>query len=424
MKRHRALAWVALLAPIFSAACSSNAPNASAPSLHDGSVTGESDVSSAADGQSASAGPADGAAADASAPGSADASSSDASLPEDAPAVCADTRPQLTDAEADDYTILGYLAQGGNLLGGLTTDDWNPTAGLGDITTFVPSYVVAADAGAYTSVQSAISAAVANGGANRVYIQVSPGTYRETVCVPANAPPITLFGSGSDPTQTVITYGNYNGERHDAGAAVNACTSNAEATYGTAGSATFAAFADDFEAINLTFSNDVSVATLSTTTGTQAVALMTEADKIVLQNVQVLGHQDTLYVETPSADTVVRVYVKEATISGDVDFIFGGATAVFDGCQIEFVSDRRATGDVLSPDTDSRNPLGFLVNGGSFTADANTGTGVVGLGRAWDRSCVNVPTYLSTCVASGDYPNGQAVVRGSALGPQVAADPW
>jgi len=338
--------------------------------------------------------------------------------------VCADLRPQLTDAEAAGYTIQQYLAQAGSLIQGPTTDDWDPTGGLGDAAAFVPAYVVSADGGTYTSVQAAIDAAVAAADGGRIYIEVAPGTYRETVCVPTNAPPITLYGAQSDPTQTVIVYSNYNGEAHDAGAAVNTCTSNGEATYGTAGSATFAAFADGFQAANLTFSNDVSLTTLAATTGTQAVALMTEADKIVLQNVQVLGHQDTLYVETPSADTVVRAYVKDSYISGDVDFVFGGATAVFDGCQMQFVSDRKSNGDVLSPDTDSRNPYGFLTIGGSFTADSNTAAGVVGLGRAWDRSCVSVAYYLSTCVASGDYPNGQAIVTGCALGSQIASDPW
>jgi pectin methylesterase-like acyl-CoA thioesterase len=59
-----------------------------------------------------------------------------------------------------------------------------------------------------------------------------------------------------------------------------------------------------------------------------------------------------------------------------------------------------------------------------FTADSTTSPGAVGLGRAWDRSCVDVPTYLSTCVTASDYPNGQAVVTTSVLGVQIAPDPW
>jgi pectinesterase len=257
-------------------------------------------------------------------------------------------------------------------------------------------------------------------------VLVSPGTYAEADCVPTNAPPITLYGANGDAsTQPVIAFGNFNGEIKTAGASANPCTPNAsETTYGTAGSATFSAFAKGFQAENITFSNDVTAATLGTTAGTQAVALMTEADQVVLENVRVLGHQDTLYLETSSAGTVVRTYIKNSYIAGDVDFIFGGATSVLDGCQIQFVSDRRSTGQVISPDTASLNPYGILVINGNFTEDATTGAGSVGLGRAWDRSCVDVPTYISTCLPTGDYPNGQAVVRNSTLGAQISADPW
>jgi pectinesterase len=341
------------------------------------------------------------------------------------PLTCADSRPQLADAEAARDTVLQYLARFGIVTSGLQTDNWDPTAGVGDVTTFVPTYTVAASGGTQTTVQAAINAAVAQGGTSRVYILVSPGTYREVDCVPSSAPPITLYSTASDPTQTVIVFDNYNGETKAAGVAANACTPNASATtFGTAGSATFTSFASGFQAKNITFSNDVTITTLGATTGTQAVALMTEADRVILDNVRVLGHQDTLYTETTSLGTVVRAYIKGSYIAGDVDFIFGGATLVLDTCQIQFVNDRRATGDILSPDTGSLNQDGFLVINGTFTADANTTAGAVGLGRAWDRSCVDVPTYVSSCVASGNYPNGQAVVRQSILGAHIAASPW
>jgi pectinesterase len=342
-----------------------------------------------------------------------------------APLVCPNSRPQLTDAQATSDTVLQYLAQYGIVSSGLLTDNWDPTAGAGDVSTFIPTFTVAATGGTQTTVQAAIDAAVAQGGTNRIYILVSPGTYREVDCVPAGAPPITLYSTNADPTQTVIVFDNYNGETKAAGVAANACTPNSTATtFGTAGSATFTSFAAGFEAKNITFSNDVTPTVLAATTGTQAVALMTQADKVILDNVRVLGHQDTLYTETPSLGTVVRAYIKGSTITGDVDFIFGGATLVLDTCQIQFVNDRRATGDILSPDTGNLNANGFLVINSTFTADANTTAGAVGLGRAWDRSCVDVPTYLSTCVASGNYPNGQAVVRQSMLGAHIAASPW
>ena len=143
---------------------------------------------------------------------------------------------------------------------------------------------------------------MAQGGTDRIYVAVAPGTYREVVCVPTTAPPITLYSTNSDATQTVIAFDNYNGEAKDAGVTANACTPNGSATtFGTAGSATFSAFAAGFQAKNVTFQNDVTTAMLGSTSGTQAVALMTQADQIVLENVRVLGHQDSLYLETPSS---------------------------------------------------------------------------------------------------------------------------
>jgi pectinesterase len=364
------------------------------------------------------------------APDASDSSAHDGSRDAGTDAVaetCTDLRPQLTTGQANLDTILDYLAQAGIITSttGLSTDHWDPTGGVGDVTTFTPTYTVDAS-GAYATVQSAIDAAVARGGTDRIYILVSPGTYREVDCVPSSAPPITLYSTAADAsTPAVIVYNNYNGESKDAGATANPCSPNPSATtFGTAGSATFAVFANGFQAKNITFSNDVSVATLAMTTGTQAVALMTQADQIVLDTVQVLGHQDTLYMETPSEGTVVRSYVKNSYITGDTDFIFGGATMVLDTCQIQFVSDRKSSGSVLSPSTASLNMYGILVDNATFTADSTTGAASVGLGRAWDRSCVDVPTYLSSCVTASDYPNGQAVVRNSTLGAQIATNPW
>ena len=356
---------------------------------------------------------------------------SDTTATSDGAAACNGVpRPQLTDAEAAQDTILAYLAQAGSFSapGGLVTDNWNPTtSGVGDVTTFTPAYTVAAtgDGGAYTTVQAAITAAVNAGGTNRVYILVNPGMYHEVVCVPSGAPPITLYSANADASQTIIAYNNFNGESSDAGMP-NPCSPPSATTFGTNGSATFAAFANGFEAKNITFSNDVTSAELGTTSGTQAVALYTQADQIILENVRVLGHQDSLYIETPSSNSVVRAYVKNSYIAGDVDFIFGGATFVLDGCQIQFVSDRRAPTTALAPSTDSRNNFGILVINSQFTADTGTAAGTADLGRAWDRSCTDVPTYVATCVGgtAGHYPNGQAVVRGSSLDKHIAAAPW
>ncbi|HTV20149.1 MAG TPA: hypothetical protein VMG12_15805, partial [Polyangiaceae bacterium] len=103
------------------------------------------------------------------------------------------TRPQLAATAAPNFDVLTYLASAGNVTTGLVRDDWDPTAGVGDVSTFTADFRVAASGGTHTTVQAAITAAVSAGGSARRFIEVAAGTYREVVCVPNAAPPITLY---------------------------------------------------------------------------------------------------------------------------------------------------------------------------------------------------------------------------------------
>ena len=330
------------------------------------------------------------------------------------------SRPTLTSTQAACHTILTYLAKTGSVTAP-TTDNWNPTAGVGDVATFTANFTVAASGGTHTTVQAAVTAAVSMGGTNRIYIRVMPGTYREVVCVPTGAPPITLYSTNADASQTTIVYNNLAGTTVGT-RPTNACSNPSGDTYGTSGSATFAAFGPGFMAKNLTFSNDGDEASISS--GMQAVALSTRNDKLVFENVRLLGNQDTLLVGTNNVTNIMRAYFKNAYIEGDVDFICGRATAVFDGGTIRLVTNRRNNGNALAPSTDSRNPYGFLVIGATLNAASGATAGGMTLGRAWDESQVDVATYTAN-VQSGTYPNGQAVVRDSTLGAHVnGTSPW
>src|SRR5262245_14029036 len=68
-------------------------------------------------------------------------------------------RPTLTPEQAADFTILAYLARTGPVTAP-TTDDWDPTAGVGDVSTFTPTFTVAESGGTHTTVQEAVTAAV------------------------------------------------------------------------------------------------------------------------------------------------------------------------------------------------------------------------------------------------------------------------
>lgn len=333
------------------------------------------------------------------------------------------TRPVFSEAEAAPFTVLGYLARAGNVTAPIK-DDWDPTAGVGDTAGFTPTFEVE-EGGTHETVQSAVDAAVAAGGTERVFIRVAAGTYREVVCVPSGAPPITLYGAGDSPDDTLIVFDNYNGKAKEAGEPANPCNpSLTSTTFGTSGSATFAAYAAGFQAKNLTIANDTEEAGLSS--GTQAVALMTQGDKIVLDGVRLLANQDTLYAKTPDPGIIQRIYVKDSYIEGDVDFIFGRATLVLDGCTIHYLTARQASkgGYLVAPSTDARNPFGILIHDSELTAEEGTPASLVFLGRAWDESQTDLPTY-ATNIATGVYPNGQVVIRNSTLGAHVSTvAPW
>ncbi|HXN33571.1 MAG TPA: pectinesterase family protein, partial [Polyangiaceae bacterium] len=275
--------------------------------------------------------------------------------------------------------------------------------------TFTANFTVAADgSGTHATVQAAINAAT---GSARVYILVKAGTYRELVCVKAGSPPITLYGASADATQVAIVFNNYALTQGTA----NPC--GGSATWGTFSTATLMAFANGFQAKNLTISNDY--AATASGTGQQAVALMTQADQIVLENVRLHGFQDTFFLHTPAATTVSRVYVRNSYIEGDTDFIFGRATAVLDGCTINYVSARKQGGTIVAPSTDPGNPYGFLVLASNLTSDSGTTANGVSLGRAWDNG-VAAGSYVP-----GTSPNGQALIRESTLAADIRrANPW
>lgn len=336
------------------------------------------------------------------------------------------TRPQLDAAAAAPLTPVKYLAQGGKSLpmSSLPVDNWDPTAGVGDVSTFTAQFTVDAagksDASNFVTVQAAMDAAVALGNkVPPVFIRIKPGTYRETVCLPSSGTPaIRLYSLDSDASHTVIVFNNGNPTVDASKTNGNKCNSSPANPIGTSGSATFAVNAADFQAKNITFANDYVKGSFAGS-NQSAVALMTQGDKIVLENVRLLGHQDTFYMKSGNVDQVSRVYVKDSYIEGDVDFIFGRGTAVLDNCTIHTLNTGNGNGYVTAASTDYRNSYGFLITNSRFTAETGTPVGQIYLGRAWDEGVSSLAAYGATS------PNGQVVIRNSVLGEHIRkADPW
>jgi len=170
----------------------------------------------------------------------------------------------------------------------------------------------AAGGGDFKSVQAAVDS-VPDRNAEPMRFLIKPGKYEEYISVPRNKPFISFIGQGAKPEDTVLTYHLKSSDPK----------SDGSGNVGTTGSASVTITASDFTAENITFANSA-----GDNVG-QAVAVKTNGDRIAFFNCRFLGFQDTLY---PSGQG--RVYFKDCYVTGDTDFIFGSATAVFDHCTI------------------------------------------------------------------------------------------
>ncbi|MFJ7963989.1 pectinesterase family protein [Streptomyces sp. NPDC096324] len=222
-------------------------------------------------------------------------------------------------------------------------------------------YVHPGGLGDHTTVQGAVTAATAAG----FTLVIAPGVYRETVSVgaidPATGLPgaagseMTWIGASGDPRDVVVVYDNANGTPRPDGSG----------TYGTTGSATTTVRTDGFTARAVTFANDWLRADHPGITGTQAVAIKVQGDRSAFHRCRFLGHQDTLYADTIALGTFARQYYRDCYVEGDVDFVFGRATAVFERCHFRTLGRTDLAGApygfVFAPSTAVADPRGYLV---------------------------------------------------------------
>ncbi|MEW1644775.1 pectinesterase family protein [Streptomyces sp. NPDC091219] len=267
-------------------------------------------------------------------------------------------------------------------------------------------YVDPRGRGDFTTVQSAVNAAT---GAGHTLV-LAPGVYRETVLtgvtdpatgrLGAAATEMTWIGASEDPRDVVIVYDNANGTQKPDGSG----------TYGTSGSATTTLRTDGFTAHRITFANDWLRADHPGITGTQAVAVKVQGDRSAFFDCRFLGHQDTLYADSSALGVFARQYYARCYVEGDVDFVFGRATAVYDRCHFRTL-DRTdlATapyGFVFAPSTAVANPRGYLVTHSRVSGQAPPG--FYKLARPW------VPGSDTTA-------RPMLTVRNTLLGPGIDA---
>ncbi len=371
------------------------------------------------------------------------------------------SRPQLGDAQAAQHSRQAVLTHAG-AIAAPQRDDWDPLADeriTGDAPPPRWHYEVdparADGRQRFASVQAALRQAHGDvlagrhAGVARLYIGIAPGLYPEVVVVPPTPIPLTLWGRGATPADVRIEAGLHArlpGERFDAllapvfGAADQhpdiaapwqAC--RRREAIGTDCSATLRVRNHGFQLRGVTVANRFQIDQPGASA--QAVALVSDgADRVHLEQVQLLGWQDTLYLRS-APDTLVRVAVHRSLVAGDVDFIFGNAIAWFGRSEIRFLGARPgraaeapagvARGWVAAPSTSWRAPHGFVFDDCDFTSDgqgiATPGTpGRVHLARQWFIGARCSPFGQATA----GQPNGARCVPEPALaaGASLPAD--
>ncbi|ALB62691.1 pectin methylesterase(EC:3.1.1.11) [Cronobacter condimenti 1330] len=345
-------------------------------------------------------------------------------------------RPMLSREEAARYTPEHLFAQGGWLHA--PDGPWLPSP----VIPAPDALVVDARHGPYRTVQQAINAALTGTTCKtRICIAVAPGVYRGVVYIPANAPPVTIYGTGETPSQVRLELAlNARLTPQQYQSAVNAhgafqpgdpawaeyqrIAGSGAQRIGTSATAVVHAQSDDFQLANLSVVNTL----LDSVDGGahQAVALRTDGDRVQLEHLRLISRQDTLYLNSRSAPDgrashISRVRVQGCYIEGDVDYVFGPASAVFDDVHFHTVSSRGAgEAFVLAPSTPYDCPFGFLAQQCRFTTDSGFGEALLAkLGRAWDHGA------RETGYRPGHTANGQALVRHSVIDTGYDAKaPW
>ncbi|WP_428232279.1 pectate lyase [Flavobacterium sp.] len=212
-------------------------------------------------------------------------------------------------------------------------------------------FTVASDgSGDFTKIQDAINASPSFP-YEKVTVFVKNGIYNEKVRIPEWNTHLALVGESKE--HTIITFDD-NFSKINLGR---------NSTFYTP---TVLVEGDDFSASNLTFKN-------ASGDNGQAIALSVVANRAKISNCNILGNQDTLYLSGKEA----KQYFKNCYIEGTTDFIFGGATALFENCEIHSIKSSYIT----AASTPQNIPFGFVFKDCQLTAE--TAATAVYLGRPW-----------------------------------------
>lgn len=236
--------------------------------------------------------------------------------------------------------------------------------------------VVAQDgSGNYTTVQAALNAAP-NNSTVPYTIFIKNGRYREKITVASTKTFIQLIGESV--ANTIIYY------------------DDPATVLGTQNSASFSINANDFSAMDITFANTFG-------DGSQAVAVLVNADRAAFKNCRFLGNQDTLYTKGSGTP---RCYFYKCYIDGNIDFIFGSSAGLFDSCYV-YAKTRIGTGAsyITAANTPSGQTYGYVFK--DCILPSNVGTTLYYLGRPWNNATAGATAFNKTVFINPKYGANQ-----------------
>jgi pectinesterase len=185
--------------------------------------------------------------------------------------------------------------------------------------------VVAQDgSGDFETIQEAVATIAMGSPEQPATIYVRRGVYREIVYAQREKRWVRLVGE--DPATTVLVHGLHAGMTGPDGKPI-----------GTFRTATLHLDADDFTVENLTIRNDAGPVG-------QALAIAVHGDRVIFRNTRFENHQDTVFLNRG------RHYFTGCTIEGTIDFVFGGATAWFEGCHLRALASGYLTAAATPPE--------------------------------------------------------------------------
>jgi len=251
-------------------------------------------------------------------------------------------------------------------------------------------YVGGSGTGHYSTVQAAVNALSSTGGT----VEIAAGTYTGQVTI--SKPGVSLIGEGSSASATVISYDL---DSTEAGGDVQSAT------------VIVTSAATNFYFQNLQIQN---LYTQDGNTESQALALSIQADRSVGRNVRLIGRQDTFYAgangcSSTTCTTPTRVYLYEAYIEGNVDFIFGDAALVCDTCTIMIDEHTNASGETTMTAQNNRSSTDAYLSGFVFwhsTIDTASSSQTNDyLGRPWGvySKVILVDNVLNANIATAGW---------------------